>query len=120
MEYSSLVGFNKEFVDYLILFAYIIFGVTTILAVVFALLPLFQNLKKALTTLAGIGGLVLFYLLCYMLTSGDPFTITTGTGDETTSGAVMKLVEANMFMTYITLVIALLAILYSSIASYFK
>ena len=109
-----------DFVDYLMIFTYIIFGVTLLSAIVFATLPLFRDFKKAIPVFLGIGGAVLFYLVCYMLASGDPFTITTGTGDETTSGGVMKVVEANMFMTYIVFLVSILAILYSSVSSYFK
>ena len=109
-----------DFVDYLMIFAYVIFGVTLLSAVVFAVLPIFKNFKKAIPVLLVIVGAVAFYFVCYMLASGEPFTITTGTGDSTTSGGVMKFVEANMFMTYIVFAVSILAILYSSVASYFK
>ena len=120
MEYSSLVGFNKEFVDYLILFAYIIFAVTLLSAFVFAVIPIFRDFKKAIPVLIGIVGAVAFYWVCYMLASGEPLTITTGTGDSTTSGGVMKFVEANMFMTYIVFGVSILSIIYSSVANFFK
>ena len=120
MEYQDLVGFTKHLVDYQILFAYFMFGVALLSALVFAVVPLFRNFKQALTALVAVGGIAVIYLICYMLTAGDPFTITTGTGDQTFSGGVMKFVEANLFMTYITFAIAVLAIIYSSISSYFK
>jgi len=109
-----------DFVDYLMIFAYIIFCVTLLSALVFAVLPIFQDFKKAIPVLIGIVGAVAFYLVCYFLSSGEPMTITTGTGTQTISSGVMKFVEANMFMTYFTVVIALLAIIYSSVSSYFK
>ena len=109
-----------DFVDYLMFFAYAIFCVTLISALVFAVLPLFRNVKKAIPALIGIVGAAAFYFICYLLSSGEPFTITTGTGVETTSGAVMRFVEANMFMTYIAVLAALLAILFTSVANYFK
>ena len=120
MEYKDLVGFTKYLVDYQILFAYIMFGIALFSALVFAAVPLFRDFKKALTTLISVGGVALFYIVCYMLTSGDPFTYSTGSGDFTISGGVMKFVEANLFMTYVTFAISILAIVYSSISTYFK
>ena len=119
-EYKDLVGFSKELVDYEILFAYAIFGVTLISALVFAALPLFRDFKKAIPALVALVGAAALYFLCYFMASGDPLTITTGTGDETYAEGVMKFVEANMFMTYIVFGFSILALIYTSISSYFK
>ena len=120
MEYKELAGFTKYLVDYQLLIVYIMFGIALLSELVFAAVPLFRNFRKALTALIAVGGLVLLYFLFYMMSSGEPFTISTGTGDDTISGGVMKFVEANLFMTYATFAFSLLAIAYSSVSSYFK
>ena len=107
-------------VDYGLIFTYIVFGIGVLSAFVFPAIQLFQNLKKALTALAGVCGLVLLYLLFYMLASSEAFTISTGTGDTTISAGVMKFVEANLFMTYAIFAFSVLAIVYSSVSNYFK
>ena len=109
-----------DFVDYELIFAYAMFGITLLSAVVFSVIPIFKDFKKAIPVLIGIVGAVAFYLVCYALASSEPLTITTGTGDETTSGGVMRFVEANIFMTYSVFSFALLALVYSSVSSYFK
>ena len=109
-----------DFVDYEMIFAYAIFCVTLLSAIVFSVVPIFKNFKKAIPVLLGIVGAVAFYLICYALANSEPLTITTGTGIETTSGGVMRFVEANIFMAYSAFAIALLALAYSSVSSYFK
>ena len=114
--YEQLVGFWKYVVDFGLPLTYIIFTVALLSAVVFPAIQLFQDVKKAITALVGLVGLALLYLLCYAIAKSEPLILT----EETISAETMKFVEANLFMTYITFAIALIAIIYSSVSQYFK
>jgi hypothetical protein len=85
-------------------------------ALVFPLIQIFQQLKKAKTILIGIGLAVVLFSLCYVLASDAPFKM----GNTEVAGSQMKLVEASMFAFYALLATSILAILYSSISRYFK
>jgi len=114
--YEQLVGLPKHVVDFGLPFTYFIFAVALLSAVAFPAIQLFQDVKKAITALVGVVGLALVYLLCYLLAKSEPLIL----AEETITAETMKFVEANLFMTYITFSIAVIAILYSSVSKYFK
>ena len=114
--YEQLVGFWKHVVDFGLPITYIVFAVALLSAVAFPAVQLFQDVKKAITALVGVVGLAVLYLLCYAVAKSEPLILT----DETISAETMKFVEANLFMTYITFSIALIAIIYSAVSQYFK
>ena len=114
--YEQLVGLPKYVVDFGLPFAYFIFAVALLSAVTFPAIQLFQDVKKAITALVGVVGLALIYLLCYVIAKSEPLVLS----EETIAAETMKFVEANLFMTYITFMIAVIAIIYSSVSQYFK
>jgi len=103
-------------VNYGIIFGYIIFGIAALSALIFPAIQLFQDLKKALTGLASIVALVLLYLLCFMMAKSEPLVLV----DETVSAETMRFVEANIYMGYTTFAVSILAVVYVSVARFFK
>ena len=103
-------------VNYLIIFGYVVFIVTSLSALVFPAIQLFQDLKKAVAALVGVVALVVFYLLCFVLAKSEPLVFP----EETISAETMKFVEANIFMGYATFAVAVLAVVYVSVARMFK
>jgi len=115
-DYANLVGLAKELVDYELLITYLIFCIALFSALIFPAIELFKDLKKTLITLGGVVVVAAFFLLCYSLAKGEPYT----TGDTSVTAEGMKFVGAILFMTYVMFGISILSILYASISSYFK
>jgi len=115
--YSDLIGFPKMIVDYGITVAYVFFGVALLLVIFFPTLQMIRNLKGAVKTLASIGIIALIFLLCYSISVAEP---TMGPKDEMISGGTMKLVEAWIYMVYIMLGGAILAVVITPLSRYLK
>jgi len=103
-------------VNYGLIITYVVLGIGILSALVFPTVQMFQDIKKAMVGLIGLGGLFVVYLLCYVMAKAEAFTI----GETFVSADAMKIVEANLFMTYLALLIALLGIGFSSVSHYFK
>ena len=103
-------------VSYGIPLAYIALGIALLGVIVFPVIQMFRDLKKAVTTFASIGILVVVFLGCYLLSANEPFSI----GDIHVAAGQMRFVEAGIYLTYMLLGGSLLAILYSTASRYFK
>ena len=103
-------------VSYGIPLAYIALGIGVLGMIAFPIIQMAKDLKKAITTFVAIGILAVVFFICYFLSANEPFTI----GDIHIAGGQMKFVEAGIYLTYILLTGAVIAILYSSVSRYFK
>ena len=103
-------------VSYGIPLAYIALGIAVLGVLVFPVIQMFQDLKKAVTTFMAIGILIVVFMVCYFLSANEPFSI----GDIHVVAGQMRFIEAGIFLTYILLGGSVLAILYSSASRYFK
>ena len=96
--------------------AYIALGIAVLAAVAFPVLQMVTDFQKAKTAIAGVGIILLVFLLSYMLADNQPLT----TNYETVSGDQVKIVEACLYMLYILFVVSVIAIIASSVSRYFK
>ncbi|GHT21849.1 hypothetical protein FACS189430_02620 [Bacteroidia bacterium] len=96
--------------------AYIAFVAAAIGSIAFPLYFMLKDLKKAKTALIGVGVLFVVFLLCFLFADG---TATTVNGTEVTASQ-MKWINAGLFAVYATALGSILAIIYSSIARFFK
>ena len=103
-------------VSFAIPLAYIAIGLAILGVVGFSLLQMFRDLKGAKTAFIGIGIAVAIFLLCFLLTDNRDFSIK----EITVAAGTMRFVEAAIFMFYMLLVGAVIAICYSSVSRYFK
>jgi hypothetical protein len=103
-------------VSYIIPLAYLALGIAALGAVVFPVIQMLQDLKKAKTALIGVGAVVVLFVICYLLADNQPFTVK----EISVTGGQMKMVEASIFTFYILLTGSIVAILYSSVSRYFK
>ena len=108
--------FEQIAVGFVMPFAYICLGIAALAAIVFPLVQMFQDWKKAKTALIGVGALAAIFLICYLLSDYQEFTI----GTSYVAAGQMQLVEASIFTFYVLLSVAVVAILYSSVSRYFK
>ena len=103
-------------VSYGIPLAYIVFGVAAVGVMIFPIIQMMQDLKKAITTFAAIGIMVVIFFVCYFLSTGEAYSV----GDIHVTAGQMKWVEAGIFMIYLLLAGTAITILYSSVSRYFK
>ena len=111
---------SRFIVNYGTVFTYILFGVAILLILVFSAAQMFQDFKKAISALVGVGALVLLFLVCYWLSAAEPLTYFTASGDKFTPGSTMKMVEACIYMAYFLFCGAILVLIVTSFARYLK
>ncbi|MDR3095330.1 MAG: hypothetical protein LBU62_11955 [Bacteroidales bacterium] len=96
--------------------AYIALVLAAIGSIGFPLYFMLKDLKKAKTALIGVGALLAIFLICFLFAGGEAATV----GNIEISGGQMKWINAGIFAVYITGAGAILAIIYTSVARYFK
>lgn len=92
--------------------AYIALGIAALAAIVFPVIYMLQDIKKAKSALLGVGVLAVVFLVSYLLADGQAF--------RDVPAGQMKTIEASMYCFYILLTAAIVAIIYSTISRYFK
>jgi hypothetical protein len=97
-------------------FTYIVLGIAVLSAILFPLVQMFQDLKKARTAFLGIAAVIAVFFLCWAMAKNEPFAI----GTIKVTGEQMQWVEAGIFTFYALLAISVAAILYSTVSRYFK
>ncbi len=80
---------SHAWLDVMLLWAAIIFGLGVVLVLAMPLLGIAQNPKSATKSLVGLGGLVVVFLVAYFMASDTPLMSTTG-----------KLIEDKFFLTF--------------------
>lgn len=99
--------------------AYVFFGIAGVSAILFPIIYLIFNPKKAKGSLVGVGALLVILLIAYLLADGtipefygsDKFNITEG---------LAKMVDTSIISLYLLAGITIAAIIYSEISKMFK
>lgn len=110
---------GEAFTDTMLVWAYVLLGITVVITILFPIFFFITNPKKGLTVLIGLAGFALLYVIAhYALASGantgevyDKFQITTVTS---------KFIGSILYVTYILGGLAILSIIYAGISSLFK
>ena len=98
--------------------AYVFLGVAAFFAIIFPVLQMFRDFKKALFVIAGVAVLLLLFMLCYSMSVAEAYT--TSVGDTTATAGQMKLVEALLYLLYIVLGLGVFSVLVSPFLKYLK
>lgn len=102
-----------------IIWAYILFGLAVLLALVFPLYFFIRNPKNALKTLLGLGVMAVFFVVGYFL--ADPTPIYSPTNNPDLSNhAVLVISDTGIIATYLMFGVALLLLLYTGIRGIFN
>jgi hypothetical protein len=110
---------EPKITDVILKYAYVLVIIAALFAILFPLIQLFlhpQNLKKVLIT---IGAVAVIVLVSRSLASDEILTLTGYTGSDNVP-SVLKNVGNGLITMYILLGLAILSILYSEIAKFFK
>lgn len=103
----------------ILLWAGILIGVTFLLSLVFPLINIATNPKAAKGTLFTLIGAAILIFIAYLLASDAVLDMQYYEGNDNVP-STLKIAGTGLFTTYILAGLAILAILYSEIAKYFK
>ena len=107
--------------NYALGWAYILFILTGLAAVIFPLFNLVTNVKALIRTLLTLAGAAVLILISYFVFAADtPIDIIGYTGTDNSDPGTLKMVGTSLFLTYILFGVTILSILYSEIAKLFK
>lgn len=110
---------GESFTDTVMIWAYILLGITIVITIMFPIFFFLTNPKKGLTVLIGLAGFAILYAVAHFtLASGatpgevyEKFDVTTTTS---------RFIGSILYMTYILGGLAILSIVFSGISSLFK
>lgn len=109
---------GESMTDTVLVWAYILLGLTVLLLLVFPIMHFIKNPKSAIKFLIVLVGFAILFGIGYLLASGN---INAAIFEKQgVSANTSRLVGAGMITTYILAGLAVLAILYSSISNVFK
>ena len=98
--------------------AYIAFGISLVLAILFPIIQMISNPKAAVRSLIGIGIVIVLWFVASAF-AGNEFTPEEMETMKTTA-ETSTLVGTALIFTYFTFALAILSILYASVVSMFK
>ena len=101
-----------------IIWAYVLVGLASAMALVFPIIYFVNNPKNAIKALVGIGALGLIFLIGYLVADTTPIVTATSELDPNFSDpTVLRLADTGLIMTYILMFVAVLALLLTGIRS---
>jgi hypothetical protein len=107
--------------DYALGWAYILFIIAALAAVLFPLISTVTDVKAILQLLAILGAAAILVVFSYFVLASDTAISIIGyTGTDNTNPKALKWIGTGLYSTYIIFGIALLSILYSEVAKLFK
>ena len=107
--------------DIALKWAYILFIIAAIAAIVFPVISIVSDVKAIIRLVAILGGTAVLILLSYfVLASGSTIEIIGYAGTENSNPTVLKWVGTGIFLTYFLAGMAVLSILYSEVVKLFK
>ena len=95
---------------------YFLFVISVVTAVVFPVIGMAKDFKKAINSLIGVGALILIFIIGYVMSDGETYSI----GDRIVEGTISKLSEAGLITFYVMIVLAVGTIIYTEISKAFK
>ena len=110
---------NAMGVNVMLIYAYVVFAVALVLAIMFPLINIISNPKGAMRTLIGVVAMLVIFFVSYLLSSDAPVP-NPAANAYITKSAVLKLTDVGLYAGYAIFVIAILVILWGEIRSAVK
>ncbi len=110
---------GEGFTDTVMIWAYILLGITVVITILFPIFFFISNPRKGLTVLLGIAGFALLYAIAHFALASGSITGDVYEKFEITE-SVSKFIGSMLNMTYILGGIAILSVFYAGISSLFK
>jgi inner membrane protein involved in colicin E2 resistance len=97
--------------------SYILLGIASLTAIVFPIINIIQNPKKAKMVIAGVVGLAVIFGISYAMASG--YEVKLGE-DNVIPAETVKMVDAGLIMTYILGALSIAAAIFDGVSKMFK
>lgn len=114
-----LFWFDVIDVNFFIIWSYILFGLAAISAIVFPIVSLILNPKKAVRSLISVGVIAVLALISYLIAS-DSIPNFLGADKFNISATTSRMVGTGLWAMYILGIVAVLSILYTEVSKIFK
>jgi hypothetical protein len=105
--------------DYLIIWNYILLVIALILALVFPVIFILKNPKRAVRIIIVLLALLVLVFISYQFASDEPLNLVNYNGPDNIP-STLKIVDTGLFLTYFMILLAFGAIIYNEISSALK
>lgn len=119
MEFPVGTVGNAMGVNVMLIYTYIIFAISVVVALVFPLINIVTNPKGAMRTLIGLVAMVVIFGISYLLASDEPIANPAVNGFFD-NPMVLKLTDVGLFATYAVLLISFAVIIWGEVRSAIK
>ncbi|MBN1133168.1 MAG: hypothetical protein JXA39_08865 [Bacteroidales bacterium] len=106
--------------DIALIWAYILFIITALAAIIFPLIGVFSSGKAIIRLLGLLAAAAVLILVSYFMSSPEPIDIIGYAGESNRNPATLRMIDTTLFVTYMLFGLAVLSILYSMISRVFK
>jgi hypothetical protein len=106
--------------DIALVWAYILFIIATIAAVLFPLISVFSRPRALIRLAFVLAGAAVLIVVSYFMASETPIDIIGYAGEANKNPSTLKMVDTTLFVTYMLFGLAILSILYSIVSRVFK
>ena len=100
----------------LITWCYVLFVLAAASAVVFPILGMVKDFKKAINSLIGVGALIIIFFIGYAMSTDEAYKI----GERVVEGVASQRSEAGLITFYVMIFLAIGTIVYAEISKAFK
>ncbi|MBR6310641.1 MAG: hypothetical protein IKR52_05520 [Paludibacteraceae bacterium] len=121
--YNNIEYVEPAFTNAIMIWTYVLVGIAVVITLGFVIyhfiLSAMKDPKSAVKPIVVIVGIVLLFLVAYLLGDGTPLNIPGYDGADNVY-SWLKITDMFLFVTYTLLVIAFALIIYSNVAKYIK
>lgn len=114
-----LFWFDVIDVNFFIIWSYILFGLAAVSAIIFPIVSLILNPKKAVRSLISVGVIAVLAFISYLIAS-DSIPNFLGADKFNISATTSRMVGTGLWAMYILGIVAVLSILYTEVSKIFK
>jgi hypothetical protein len=105
--------------NYILIWAFMLFVIAGLAAIIFPLIYLILNPKRAIKSLIMLGVIAVFIFIAYQIASDEVLNLINYRGPDNVP-KTLKIVGTGLILTYFLAIIALVSILYNEISKVFK
>ncbi len=112
---------EKAVAQPMLYWTYCLLAIAAATAVLFPLVSIIQNPKKALKVLVSLAFLGVIFLVSYLVASGSPIeTATSSTNPDFSDPSILKMAGMGLYATYILFGLAIVLLVVSGVKNLFK
>ncbi|MBN2758606.1 MAG: hypothetical protein JXR51_15660 [Bacteroidales bacterium] len=118
-DFDTQIELYGSTLDVFMYWAYLLFGIAAVSAVIFPIVRLFTRPKEAIKSLISVVVIAVFIAIAYSLSDGTILHLPGYDGPDNVPGT-LKFADTMIFTTYFLLVVAVLSIVYAEVSKALK